>query len=374
MDASPKHRGISRELATEIVAGKYRQSGRLPSEMQLVKRFGVSRPTISRALRALQDEGLIDRRAGSGTYVATMQESAPSRRASTPQIGMIVPSLRQTEIFESICGELASLARVNDYGFWWGASASPVTEAKMTVQEAEELCDRFIERGVSGVFFVPFEHQADREASNRRITTKLRQAGIPVVLIDRDLGAFPSRSPFDLIGVDNFAGGHLLAEHLIKLGLKRLAWVVKPLTASTVEARIAGARIAMQAHGLDVPKKFVHAGDPADLKFVRTFAQAKQLDAILCTSDHLAALLLQSLNRLGLRVPDDVRVVGFDDVRFANLLTVPLTTIEQPCRDIALTAFNALRERMTDPTLPPRTIMLAPRLVVRESCGAYLHP
>ena len=73
-----------------------------------------------------------------------------------------------------------------------------------------------------------------------------------------------------------------------------------------------------------------------------------------------------------INVPKDLRLVGFDNVRFASLLTIPLTTMEQPCRDIALTAFNALRERIANPTLPPRTLMVTPRLVVRESCGAYL--
>nr|WP_226895318.1 LacI family DNA-binding transcriptional regulator [Luteolibacter marinus] len=244
----------------------------------------------------------------------------------------------------------------------------------MTVEEAETLCARFIESGVAGVFFVPFEHQADREASNRRITERLRQAGIPVVLIDRDIGPFPTRSEYDLVGVDNFAGGYLLASHLIKLGMKRLGYVTRPLTASTVDARIAGARIAMLDHGLECRQPFVHSGVPTDLKFVRRFAQGRNLDAVLCTSDHIAAQLLQSLNRIGVRVPQDLRVVGFDNVRFASLLTVPLTTMEQPCRDIALTAFNALQERIASSTLPPRTLMTTPRLVVRESCGAYLHP
>lgn len=372
MDNTTKHHAISRQLATEILAGKYRQNGRLPSETQLVKRFDVSRPTIGRALRSLQEEGLVERRAGSGTYVRLNKERPTDLRSSSPQLGMIVPSLRQTEIFESICGELASLARMHDYGLWWGGSASPVSEAKMTVEEAEELCTHFIERGVAGVFFVPFEHQADREASNRRITERLRQAGIPVVLIDRDIGGFPNRSEFDLVSADNFAGGYLLAEHLIKLGMKRLAYVMRPLTASTVDARIAGARIAMLNHGLESPRKFIYSGDPTDTKFVRTFAQAHQLDAILCTSDHLAAQLLQTLNRLGISVPKDLRIVGFDNVRFASLLTIPLTTMEQPCRDIALTAFNALLERISNSTLPPRTLMVTPRMVVRESCGAYL--
>lgn len=372
MSSSLKHRTISRQLATEIIAGKYRQSGRLPSEAQFVKRFGVSRPTIGRALKDLQEQGLIDRRRGSGTFVRPEKNRLHDLHATIPQLGMIVPSLRHTEIFESICGELASLARVNDYGLWWGASASPISELKMTVDEAEELCSRFIERGVAGVFFVPFEHQADREAANQRITERLRQAGIPVVLLDRDIGPFPNRSAYDLVGVDNFAGGYQLAEHLIKLGARRLAYVMRPLTASTVDARIAGARIAMLAYGLEAPKPFIYSGDPTDLKFVRSFAQAHQLDAILCTSDHLAAQLLQSLTRIGIRVPQDLRLVGFDDVRFASLLTIPLTTMEQPCRDVAITAFNALCERLKNPTLPPRTLMLTPRLVVRETCGAYL--
>jgi LacI family transcriptional regulator len=365
---------ISRQLATEIIAGKYRQTSRLPSEVQLVKRFGVSRPTVGRAMRDLQDQGLIERRAGSGTYVRAEGDRTKAAQSGLPQLGLIVPSIRHTEIFESICGELASLARVNDFGLWWGGSAHPVGETDMTVEEAEALCERFVERGVAGVFFVPFGHQSDRESANRRITERLRQARIPVVLLDRDIGAFPHRSALDLVGIDNFAGGYLLAEHLIKLGVRRLAYVVRPLTATTVDARIAGARMAMLAHGLEALPSFVYSGDPMDVKFVRSFAQAQQFEALLCTSDHLAARLLQTLNRLGIRVPKDLRLVGFDDVRFAGLLTVPLTTMEQPCRDIAITAFNALRDRLADPTLPPRTLMLTPRLVVRESCGAYLIP
>jgi LacI family transcriptional regulator len=372
MSETSKHRAISRQLATEIVGGKYRQTGRLPSEAQFVKRFGVSRPTVGRALKDLQEQGFIERRQGSGTYIRTDRGDTRDSRTAIPQLGMIVPSLRHTEIFESICGELASLARVNDYGLWWGAATSPVMESKMTVEEAESLCASFIEHGVKGVFFVPFEHQADREAANRRITERLRQAGIPVILLDRDIGAFPNRSTYDLVGVDNYAGGYQLAEHLIKLGARRLGYVMRPLTASTVDARIAGARIAMLDYGLEAPQPFVHSGDPADLKFVRSFAQSRQLDAVLCTSDHLAAQLLQTLTRIGIRVPQDLRLVGFDNVRFASLLTIPLTTMEQPCRDVAITAFNAMCERLKNPTLPPRTLMLTPRIVVRETCGAYL--
>ena len=193
-----------------------------------------------------------------------------------------------------------------------------------------------------------------------------------MVLLDRDIGSFPQRSAFDLVGIDNFAGGSILTEHLIKLGAQRLGYVTSPHTAPTVDARIAGALAAMRDHGITATANFVHTGDPTDDKFVRSFALARQLDAILCTSDHFAAQLLQTLTRLHIRVPNDIRLVGFDDMRIANLLTVPLTTMAQPCRDIATTAFRAMRERLSDPSITARSMLLTAQLVVRESCGAYL--
>lgn len=373
-DKQTKHREVSRTLATEILGGKFGKAGRLPSELQLAERFKVSRPTIGRALLALQDEGLIERRAGSGTYVADAGGAAPRRQnPGMRQLGMLIPNLRHTEIFETICGELANLARVHDFGLWWGDQGvhRSFTEPKMSVADAEELCERFIETGPAGVFAVPFEHQADRDEANLRILTRLRQAGIPIVLIDRDAVGFPRRSDFDLVGVDNFSGGYRLAAHLIKLGVKRLVYVTKPYTASTVDLRIAGAQSAMSASGIEIPRDFVRVGDPTDQKFVRTITQSGRIEAVLCTSDHIAAQLLQTLNRLRVKVPDDLRLVGFDDVRFANLLTIPLTTMSQPCRDIALTAFNCMLDRIANPSLPPRNIMLTPQMVVRETCGAY---
>jgi LacI family transcriptional regulator len=85
-------------------------------------------------------------------------------------------------------------------------------------------------------------------------------------------------------------------------------------------------------------------------------------------------MLLRSLDRAGVRVPADVRVVGFDDLRHARMLSVPLTTMHQPCREIAVVALQAMLDRIADPALPPRHLTLSPSLVVRESCGAYIGP
>ena len=94
--SEPRHAKISRELLKDIAAGKYGPGARLPSEAQLCKKFGVSRPTVGRALRELQEQGLIDRRVGSGTYVRASRASADP--AAYRQLGLLVPGLGKIEI------------------------------------------------------------------------------------------------------------------------------------------------------------------------------------------------------------------------------------------------------------------------------------
>ena len=122
MAQKTKHLEISRQLRAAIAVGRYGAKGRLPGEPQLVKQFGVSRPTIARAMLDLQAEGLIERRAGSGTYV---RSSAAGRPAAARVLGLLVPGLGTTEIFEVICGELAGLAHVHDYSLLRGGSTRP---------------------------------------------------------------------------------------------------------------------------------------------------------------------------------------------------------------------------------------------------------
>lgn len=368
MKAKPKHYEISSHLEMGIVAGKYGNGSRLPSEVQLVRQFSVSRPTVARALRDLEAKGLIERRAGSGTYV----RSNGSRSTSARILGLLVPGLSTTEIFQIICGEIASLARVGEYGLFWGGSTNPHVDTDASLKHAEEICKQFIERKISGAFFAPAELQQTQEEANARLAESLRQAGIPVVLIDRDLLSFPERSDFDLVGIDNVAGGFMLAQHLIKMGCRKLFFVARPHSAATVDARIAGARDALVRNRIEPDPGWVRLGDPADPKFVRSLVAGRQADAFICANDDTAAVLLRSLESEKVRVPHDVRVVGFDDVKYATLVSTPLTTIHQPCRDIAILAFRTMMERIAEPTLPTRSVALTPRLVVRESCGAYL--
>lgn len=369
MNTEAKHRQISRELLSEIAANRFAPTGRLPSESQLVEKYGVSRPTVARALRDLQEQGIIERRVGSGSYVRNAVPAAIDNR----QLGLLIPDRGTTEIFDVICGEIATLARVHDYGLLWGSSTrrSPIDAA--VVEGAERLCDQFIEKKVSGVFFAPIEHTELQDQFNRTIVERLRQNGIAVVLLDRDYLTFPARSDNDLVTIDNFAGGYTLAEHLVRMGCQRFAFVAPPFSAQTIHSRLAGIREALSKFELPPPKQFLHVGESETQKLSSLIEGSNRVDAIICANDRFAALMLRSLEQAGCKVPHDVRLAGFDDVRYASLLSVPLTTMHQPCRDIAVTAFRAMIDRITEPTLPARQLLISARLVIRESCGAYLH-
>ena len=362
-----RHEQVSHQLRDDLAAGRYGQEGRLPSEAQLARQFSVSRPTVARALQSLVEAGLVERRAGSGTFAKPGEMKRQT--LTTRVLALLMPDLGNTEIFQIIGGEIASLARVHNYSLVWGGSGEPKLDADPGSQHAEELCHQFIERQVSGVFFAPYELVPERDEVNRRLATMLREAGIPVILVDRDFVSYPFRSDFDLVGIDNVAGGFILAQHLLKLGCRRLHFVAYPLSAPSVNARIAGVREALIISRIEPDPDWVRIGALDDKSFVRSLIAGRRPDAFICANDHTAAQLLRALHQNDVHVPKDVRVVGFDDVNFATLVSPALTTARQPCKELASAAFHAMLERQVEPSLPPRHMMIMPQLVVRESSG-----
>jgi len=110
--------------------------------------------------------------------------------------------------------------------------------------------------------------------------------------------------------------------------------------------------------------------EPDDKEQVKAILDEIHPDGFVCANDFTAAHLLKTLNELGVTVPGKVRMAGIDDVKYASLLSVPLTTIHQPCADIGAMAIGAMLDRVRNPKLPPRDILLSFHLVVRDSCGS----
>jgi DNA-binding LacI/PurR family transcriptional regulator len=343
-DASrgPKYRQVHAALRRDIESGLWKPGNRLPSEAELVKKFGASRITVGRAVRELQLAGLVERRAGSGTFV---KAPSPTRGLS---FGLLIPDLGETEIFEPICQGMMASSLAREHALIWGSLNGGGTSKEL---RAWQLCRQYIDR---------------------RVESALDEAGIPIVLLDRTVLPYPERGRHDLVGIDNRRAGYVITEHLLRVGARRIAFVSLPHAAATVDARESGYREALYASGIAVERAMIQRLDPADEEAVERFVQAARPDAIVCANDRTAGRLMHTLMRRGRHIPNDVRLAGIDDVEYAGLLPVPLTTLRQPTKQIGDAALGAMLDRVARPDLPPRDILLQCELIVRQSCGAAL--
>jgi len=356
----PRHRAIYEALLGEIQSGLYKPGERLPSEAVLCERFQASRITVAKAFQSLQRDHLVTRRPGSGTYVQQPPQAQPSL-----QFGLLIPDLGTTEIFEPICQGIMRSPAAKSHSLSWGHS--PAHEED-TEKAAERLCRQYIAQKVDGVFFAPAEFSATRDAANHRIAALLERASIPVILLDRCIERYPDRSNFDLVGIDNHRAGYVITRHLAQAGARRIVFAMRKNSAATVEARMAGYREALFHLQPGAPGVAV-SGNFEDTSWVRSMIDRERPDGIVCANDVTAARLMKTLVALGVRIPDDMKITGFDDVSYAKFLPVPLTTIRQDCAELGAVAMQAMLERLRRPNQPVRDILVRTELIVRGSTG-----
>jgi len=295
---------------------------------------------------------------GAGTVIA------PQTSHKAQVFGLLIPELGMTEIFEPICQGISQAQVGSRHDLIWGPTCAPGISRE---SQAEGLCHYYIDRKVSGVFFAPIELIDGQHEVNLHIVKALEDANIPVILLDRDISLFPTRSKYDLVGIDNHRAGYALTEHLLLSGSRRIAFLARPNSAQTVNMRIGGYQAALLNHLGSIDASMVKWADPSDLQLIQEFIDRSQPEAILCANDYTAAQLLSTLNTLGVQVPSQIRVAGVDDVKYASLLQTPLTTVRQPCRELGATALQAMLNRIANPAAPSRTYLVDFQIVVRKS-------
>ena len=354
-DRKPPYRDVADTLREKILAGKY-PDGKIPSERALMRYYGVSRATASKALDALVDDGLVVRRRGSGAFVNAM--GGPPR---TALVSTLFAEMDVREFFSSICNSIADRARAYNLSLVWG-----------TRREFDELTSggsvaAYIARcrsiGIRGVFFVPQDSPPDSDPGrrNRMIAEALRTNGIAVVLIDRDLGTFPQRSDFDFVGIDNVQAGYGQVEHLVGRGCRRIVYVTHEKRVWTVDARISGFRGAIEDFGLPSGPGVLFRGNPASEAFVRSVARARP-DGIAFVHDDMAIEFMPVWERVSRR---KVRYVGMDDI--AHCAHLGISSMRQPARFIGEEAARLMALRLGNDTLPPRQVLFSAELVARAS-------
>lgn len=340
------------------MAGRRTANGK-PRMAEIAALAGVSKPTVSKVMNgqpgvAPATRERVERVIAESGYVRHGAARALSAgRAGS--VNLVVKEIDNAYFSEIIRGVEETLER---------AGLSMVLTA--THDEASRhrrWMARVVEHGTDGAILVlPDEHFAHLE--------ELRRHGIPVALVD-DRGESPPGVPS--VGATNFAGGFAATEHLLSLGHRRVAMISGPAFKSTRE-RAAGYRTALQEAGippeplLEKPGGFV-AG--TGYEAARELLRLQDPPTAIFTGNDLQAMgVYRALYEAGLRIPDDVSVLGFDDLPFARLLTPALTTVRQPVREMGALATRMLLRTIAGEKLESTRVELATSLIVRESSAA----
>jgi LacI family transcriptional regulator, galactose operon repressor len=317
---------------------------------------GVSVPTVSKVLNGRADVAEATRR----RVQQIMVDRGYQRRASgalrpVGLIDMAVPSLDSPWVVEVLRGAEAEARKVGSQIVVSSTDRAPAGDRR--------FMDRLATRRSDGLVLVVSE--AAPEA-----VEQLAALHTPVVLLDPVGGSDPS---FATVGATNWAGGLSAVEHLISLGHRRIAALSGRPQLVCSQERVEGYRAALGRAGITVDERLVLFGD-FGTSSGQTGARAV-LDlpdpptAIFAGSDMQAFGVYQEAAARGLRIPEDLSVVGFDDIAFSELTTPPLTTVRQPLARMAAEAVRLLLDAGDGMPDPPPRVELATHLVVRGSTG-----
>ncbi len=275
------------------------------------------------------------------------------RAGHSLMVGLVVLDVRNPFFTELARGAEREAARQ-------GLSVVLANSDEDVAQEARHI-DLFEQQRVRGILLSPYQEAGPR-------LRRMRDRGIPAVLVDRR-GADDS---FSSVSVDDETGGYLAARHLLDTGRRRILFAGGPLDMRQVEDRLGGARRAIaEVPGavldtLPSAASTVDAGRLAGDQ-VAALAASERPDAIFCANDLVALGVLQGLLTNGIRVPQDVALIGFDDIDFAAAAAVPLSSVRQPSNLMGETAMRLLLESADDPGRAPEYIVFQPELVARAS-------
>lgn len=350
---------IADELGEEIRAGRYAVRNSFPSLTQIMRRFGVSRPTAMRSVAELKRSGLLNASPRSSMYV--------SKTATSRKIGLIVPGIAVTDFFKPIVSEINRLAHEANYELRFGEVWSEIREERTT--QVRALAEEFCDGNFAGVIYEPMAGPLGDEI-NPVVLGMFDRKKIPVVLLDCDIVPFPQRSGYDVVGVNDLEAGARIANHLLDVGAKNIHFLICKLCPITFTNRLAGAEAALDIAGAKAPKGGnVLYAEADDLKALKRYLkrQKSRPDAFVCSNDAIAAVFRQTLEAVGLKVPQDVMLTGFADLQIASLMSPKLTTVHQNREMMAHMAFKRLMDRINDPSLPPCDFFLPSNLVARES-------
>lgn len=354
-----KQQDIFESLKEDILNGTYKNGALLPAEETLAKQHAVSRPTIAKIYNQLQGEGYIQKKRGHGSEVIH------HKARLAPTIGLLLPGSGESEIFTVINDQILKLSAKNNLNCVWGGSAA--SNAEIRKAQVERDCENFIQQKVDAILFSPLERLPEADEINTRIFNRAINAKIPLILIDRGLKIKPGTAGYDIVWLDNFFAGGVMAQHLVEKGCKTIHFFYRPNSANSVDLRLAGTRDKVLNNHLPFTQEHIYCGDPADIDFIRTIKIVPGETGIICANDSTAAELLSSLEKINVKITSDCLICGFDNMKYGQYLKYPLTTYTQPCEEMASISFELAVRRIKNYHHLPLIVGVHGRIIERES-------
>lgn len=349
----PLYQQVKEYLRNDIMQGKWAVGDCLPGELDLSQQFNVSRFTIRQALLELTREGLLYRQAGKGTFIKSLGPTQEIRRINKgkKQIGFVLPYIADAHTGGILKGAEREAAE-NGYRIIFVNSQGTADEWS--------LLDELYHEGVDGVIY----YFMDLARSEENVL-KLQERKYPFVLVDHFLPEIPT----DFVVSDNFMGSYQAVKHLLDLGHIQIGMIACDKGMSSVEQREKGYRMAIQNYNLEVKPDNIlikSENEISDIEIANFIADTRI--TALITTDLIGIKVIKIVAKFGMKVPDQLAIVGFDNIPISSLIIPSLTTVEQQCEEIGAQAVKILINKFKGSNRLTQKV-LNTKLTVRMSSG-----
>ena len=268
-------------------------------------------------------------------------------------LGLIIPDI-QNPFFAEIARGVEDVAYANQF-------AVMLCNSDEDLKKESFYLDVLRAESVDGIILPPIN---DHDPA----VSKVAESGTPIVTVDRSL----SDSTIDKVEVDNCQGAFDAVSHLIRIGHKRIGLITGRSNISTSRDRRLGYEQALAAGEIPVNPEYVRMGDYKQASGVALAGELLALPipptAVFVANNLMAVGALEAIHARNLRIPEDVAIIGFDDLPWADALDPPLTMVRQPAYEVGRAAAELLLKRLSNPGSPAAWLRLRPRLIFRKSC------
>ena len=360
MAEQPKYLQVADILRKEIAEGKFRDGQTLMTEEELRMRFNVSRQTVRQAIALLEDDGLVDRRRGSGTYV----RHGPRRRLQgTLHVGVVTTYITDY-IFPNFPNIVSGIESVlSDNGVVMTLSAT-----YNNVKTERSILERMLDGQVDGL--IVEGTRTARENENEDLYRRLAERNIPVLFMN---SYYPGMMNMPHVVMDDYGGGRIAAREVLSRGYRRPGGMFKVDDLQGKE-RLKGFLDEMRAGGISIPddrlllfsteERMNWQSTPEGRAFVERLKR-READCVTCYNDAFASSLMNILQQDGMKLPEEMGFIGFDNAIYAELSNPKLTTLGHPKEAFGSLVAEKLLRMISGER--ERSVNMAWNLIERES-------